>query len=175
MSPNFIFDGWEPVYRILLVGSTGFFAMVFLAQISSRRTLAKMNQYDFIMTVAWGASFGRVLTAREVSIVEALTAFSLLVALQFILSFFQKHSSSFSKIITADPLLLFYQGEFMNERMARENITKENLEAAIRLKGFSSFDEVGCIVMENNGRFSVIGIRQLSGKHEAVDSLRQQH
>ncbi|MFI7742547.1 hypothetical protein [Kocuria rhizosphaericola] len=38
-----------------------------------------MNSFDFVITVAIGATFGRVLTARSIPLLEAVTAFALLV------------------------------------------------------------------------------------------------
>ncbi len=79
---TFFFGGGEPVARILVVGSLAYIALIFILRITGKRTLARMNAFDFIVTVALGASFGRILIARSVAVVEAIAAFALLALLQ---------------------------------------------------------------------------------------------
>ncbi len=80
---TFFFGGRAPVLRILVVGTFAYGSLITLQRISGKRTLSQMNAFDFLITVALGASFGRILTARNVALAEAVTAFALLMALQF--------------------------------------------------------------------------------------------
>jgi uncharacterized membrane protein YcaP (DUF421 family) len=153
---TFLFGGWEPVARIVVVGSLAYLAMVVLLRVSGKRTLAQMNAFEFIITVALGASFGRILTARNVALVEAVTAFALLVALQFVVTWLKVRSPGFARIVTAPPALLYYRGRFLRDAMRRERITEDELRTAIREKGAGSFDEVEAVVLESDGRFAVV-------------------
>ncbi len=49
------FDGWDDIYRILIVGVSSYAGIVFLLRISGKRTLAKWNSFDFIVTIALGS------------------------------------------------------------------------------------------------------------------------
>lgn len=60
---SFLFGGWAPVLRVLVVGTLGYLALVAMLRWSTKRTLVQMSAFDFIITVALGASFGRILTA----------------------------------------------------------------------------------------------------------------
>ena len=46
------FDNWETVARIAINTTLAYAAMVILLRISGKRTLSKMNAFDFIVTVA---------------------------------------------------------------------------------------------------------------------------
>ncbi|MFC6997404.1 DUF421 domain-containing protein [Rufibacter roseus] len=152
----FFWNGWEPLLRILVVGSITYFGIVLLLRISGKRTLASMNAFDFIVTVAMGSAFGRILTAKQVSIAEALTTFALLVSLQFIISFLQKRSKLFSRFITSEPTLLYYHNQFLEKNMRKERIRKESLLASVRKNKLNSLEEVDAIVLETDGTVSVI-------------------
>ena len=52
--PNFFFDGWAPILRILLVGTVTYFTLMLLVRISGPRTLAQTSVFDFILAVAIG-------------------------------------------------------------------------------------------------------------------------
>jgi hypothetical protein len=83
---TFFFGGWEPVLRIVVVGTVAFAALVVMLRATGQCPLAQMNAFDCIVTVATGASFGRLLTAHQVALIEAGTAFTLLVAPQFLIT-----------------------------------------------------------------------------------------
>ncbi|MEX1093181.1 MAG: DUF421 domain-containing protein, partial [Acidimicrobiia bacterium] len=49
------FDGWEPVLRILMIGPLAFITLVVVLRSSGKRTLSKMNAFDFVVTIALGS------------------------------------------------------------------------------------------------------------------------
>jgi uncharacterized membrane protein YcaP (DUF421 family) len=150
------FNGWEPIARTLLVGTLGYFSIVVLLRFGKKRTLASLNAFDFVVVVAIGAAFGRVLTARHVALAEAIAAFALLVALQFVISWLQIRFRSVHRLVMAGPTLLFYRGEYLLDAMREERVTEEDLKRAARHHGAGSMDLVDAIVLECDGRFSII-------------------
>ena len=152
----FWFGGWPPIIRILVVGALMYVALVILLRLSGSRTLASMNVFDFIVTVAIGAAFGRTLTTRAVALVEALTAFALLVGLQFSVAWAQTRWTQLMGIVTNPPALLYFRGEFLRKAMRQQRVTEALLRAAVRKEHLGSMNEVEAIVLESSGEFSVI-------------------
>ncbi|KLU08983.1 membrane protein [Kocuria sp. SM24M-10] len=152
-----LFDGWEPVARIVVVGTLAYTALVVLLRVSGKRTLSRMNSFDFVITVAIGATFGRVLTTRSVPLVEAVTAFALLITLQYVVTSLQIRSKRFSRLVTAEPALLLYQGRVLHDALRAERLTEKELEGAVRKHGMGSLQEAEAVVLEADGRLSVIG------------------
>ena len=169
---TFFFGGWEPVARILVVGPLAYAALVLLLRISGKRTLARMNAFDFIVTVAIGAVFGRVVTARSVALAEAVAAFALLVILQYIMSALQIRFPAFASAVTSPPTLLFYSGRVLHQNLRKERLTEPELQTAIREHGVGSYNEVEAVVLESDGRFAVIK-KKTAGDHSAMESLAQ--
>ena len=152
----FFWGGWQPIYRILVVGALTYLGIILILRVSGKRTLASMNAFDFIITVAMGSAFGRILTARSVSVAEALTAFMLLVLLQYMIAWLEIRSKLFHKLITSQPALLYYNGAFIAKNMRKERINKNDLLGAVRKKKFNDLNEVEAIIMETDGSISVI-------------------
>lgn len=152
----FFWNGYEPLLRIIIVGTLTYVGIVILLRTSGKRTLASMNAFDFIITVAMGSAFGRILTAKQVSVSEAITAFILLVSLQYIVSFIDVRWKAFSNLITSQPTLLFHKGEFINKNMRKERIREKDVLGAVRKKRLGSLTEVDAVILETNGDFSVI-------------------
>lgn len=167
----FYFSGWEPLVRILVVGTLTYVALVVVLRISGSRSLASMNAFDFIVTVAIGAVFGRGMTAKSVSLAEVGAALFLLVALQFVVAWLQTRWTGAMGFITSPPRLLYYRGEFLRDAMQRERVTEAEMHAAVRKKEFGSMTEVEAIVLESSGEFSVI---ESLGDGSALDAALQE-
>lgn len=91
----FFWNGLRPSFRFLVVGTVAYIAFVLILKISGKRTLARMSAFDFVIAVAVGAIFGRTLTAKDLSISEAIAAFLLLAFLQFVFASLEGKSKAF--------------------------------------------------------------------------------
>lgn len=154
--PKFFFGGWTPLVRILVVGVAMYVTLVVFLRISGSRTLSDMNAFDFIITVAIGSVFGRALTAKSVTLAEAVVAFALLVVLQYVVTRLQVRWSFFSRLVTNPPSLLYFRGEFLRSEMARQRVTESELRSAVRKKQGGSLADVDAIILESNGEFSIV-------------------
>lgn len=152
----FLWNGWEPILRILIVGTLTYIGIILILRMSGKRTLSNMNAFDFIITIALGSVFGRILTARSISVSEALSAFALLALLQYILSFIEIRSKWFKKFVNSEPTLLYYNGEFIERNLKKERISKNDLFSVVRKNRLDNLEEIAAIVLETDGVVSVI-------------------
>lgn len=118
-----------------MVGTLTYISILFLLRITGKRTLAQMTGFDFLITVAMGAAFGSILAAPSISFSEAFTIFFLLMLLQYIFSFLETRSKRFKKFVTANPTLLFHDGEFLQKNMKNVRVGKEEIIEQIRKNG----------------------------------------
>lgn len=150
-------DGWEPLLRILVVGTLGYAWLVGMLRVTGPRNMAKMTPFDFVLTVTLGSAFGRVLTATEVSIVEAVAAFTVIVALQWLLAYLRQRSQAVARMVDTGPVLLYHEGEFVAKAMRRNRLAESDIHSAARESGRGSLDEVAAVVLQADGTFAVIG------------------
>jgi uncharacterized membrane protein YcaP (DUF421 family) len=167
------FDGWGPLLRILIVGTLSYLSLMFMLRLSGARTLARMNPFDFAITVALGSTYGRLLTAEDVTLAEAVVAFALLVGLQVLFSFLTTRVPGLARVLSPQPALLFYRGDFLHRNMRRERITEADLRTAVREHGLGSIEEVEAIAVETSGRLTVVGQTQV-GSGSALRELKKE-
>jgi uncharacterized membrane protein YcaP (DUF421 family) len=154
---SMIFDGWTPVGRTLVLGLLAYFALVLLLRISGKRTLSKMNAFDFVVTVALGSTLASVLLVEKVSLVQGVTALGLLIALQLVNTFVAVRWPWYQRLLKAEPTLVFYRGRLLEDPMLKQRVTREEILAAIRAHGYADPAQVGAVVLETEGTLSVIG------------------
>jgi uncharacterized membrane protein YcaP (DUF421 family) len=104
---TFLFGGWPAVIRVIFITVTGYITLLLLLRASGRRPLARMSAFDFVITVTLGSAYGRVVTATEVGLVEAVVGFSMLIALQMSAAWLNEHSNVIRRISSEEPTLLY--------------------------------------------------------------------
>lgn len=150
------FNSWDGVWRTLVVGVLAYAALVFLLRVSGKRTLSKMNAFDLIVTVALGSTLATILLNKKVALVEGISAFFILIALQYLVAWLSIRSNGFKKLIKSDPKLIFYQGKYLKENIIKERVLEVEILQAARSSGINSMEQVEAVVLETDGSISVI-------------------
>lgn len=158
---------WTDVGLVLAVGVTAYVLVVAVLRLSGKRTLASLNAFDMVVTVALGSTLATTLVSRSVSLVEGVVAVALLVSLQAVVAFSSVRISRFRRLVKAEPTLLLLDGALLDDRLRRERIAAEEVRQAVRAAGYGSLALVHAVVMETDGTVSVIP-RSQSGDGSAL-------
>ena len=153
---SMFFESWAGILRTLVIGTLAYGALVALLLISGKRTLTKLNAFDLVITVALGSTLATVLLSKDVTLAEGVAAFVLLIGLQFIVTWSSVRWAAFSRLVKADPTLLFYQGRMLERPLRQQRVTESEVRAVIRATGHSVMDEVEAVILETDGSFSVL-------------------
>jgi uncharacterized membrane protein YcaP (DUF421 family) len=164
----FFFDGWAPILRIVLMGVSGYVTLLLLLRVSGQRTLSQMTPFDMVITVTIGSAFGRVLTAKEVSVAEVVTVFAVLVALQWLVVLVRSRVPALGRVLVAEPALLYHAGEYNQRALRRHRVDQSELETIVRQQGLGSIAEARAVILEPDGKFAVISPSQV-GDGSALD------
>ncbi|MHA6720328.1 DUF421 domain-containing protein [Sphingomonas sp. RS6] len=160
------FDSLHDLARVLLVGSIAYAALVAMLGLSGKRTLAKMNAFDLVVTVSLGSTLATVLLSKDVALTEGVLAFALLALLQFLVAWSSLRFPLVKSLAKSTPRLLLEDGRLIDEAIRRERVTPEEVRAAIRGAGLGEVDSVAAVVLETDGSFSVIA-RENAGNRSA--------
>jgi uncharacterized membrane protein YcaP (DUF421 family) len=151
-----LFDSWQGLGRVLLVGALAYAGLVLLLRVSGNRTLSKLNAFDLVVTVALGSTLATVLLSKDVALVEGLLAFALLIGLQFLVTWGSVRSELFNRIVKTAPVLVLHRGAFLYAAMRRARVAEDEILAALRGQGVRDPSEVQGVVLESDGSLSVV-------------------
>ncbi|HSX90873.1 MAG TPA: YetF domain-containing protein [Pseudomonas sp.] len=150
------FDNWQALLRTLVVGVLAYIGLIFLLRLSGRRTLSKMNAFDLVVTVALGSTFATILLNKDVSLAQGILALALLIGLQYLVTWTSVRTAWVRRLVTGEPALLFYRGQFLSSAMRVARVTEDEIRAAIRASGIEALASVEAVVLETDGTFSVV-------------------
>ena len=165
------FDGWYGLIRVALVGASAYAALLLMLRASGKRTLSKMNAFDFVVTIALGSTLASVLLSKDVPLAEGVLALALLISLQYLITWMSVRSSLVDRIVKSDPVLLLHRGKFLSGPMREARVTEGEILAAVRNHGQSEVGGVEAVVLETDGSFSVIAHAE-GGAASALDDVR---
>lgn len=66
-----------------MLGVLSYTALVVLLRTSGKRTLSKMDAFDFVVTIALGSTLASVMLSKNTSWAQGVVAFGLLITLQY--------------------------------------------------------------------------------------------
>lgn len=164
------FDGWTPLLRTLLVGVLAYINLIIFLRVTGKRTLSKMNAFDFVVTVALGSTLATILLNKDVSLAQGSLALALLVVLQLIITWASARTRWVQQTVTGEPTMLLFRGEFMNDALRRTRVTTNEVRAAVRAAGLAAMEDVEAVVLETDGSFSVVKRRD-NGAHSSLEGI----
>ena len=156
MQQSTFFDNWAGLLRVIVVGTLAYVALVVLLRTSGKRTLSKMNAFDFVVTVALGSTLATIILSKDVALLEGIVAFGLLIALQFVITWLSVRFAVVGKLVKSEPTLLFYQGQFLRRQMRHNRIVESEVLAAVRSQGMASLDDAEAVILEADGSFTTV-------------------
>lgn len=150
------FDNWSDIGVIALTTLVIYAALIAILQFAGKRSIAKLNIFDLVVTVALGSILASVMLTSSLSVADGLTAFVVLAFLQWTVSFLSVRLGWFKQVVRSDSRMLLKDGKFLEDEMKAERVTHGEIEAAIRGQGHGKIENIAAVVLETDGSFSVI-------------------
>ncbi|WP_114750928.1 DUF421 domain-containing protein [Pleomorphovibrio marinus] len=154
---HLLFENWQSLFRTFVITILAYFCMVTFLRAFGKRTLSKMNAFDFIVTVALGSTLAAVALNKDIPLADGALAFFLFISLQFVITWLSVRFKAVKNIVTSQPTLLLFKGELISENVKKERITVEEIHLSAREKGFQDLKQVDVMVLETTGEITVLG------------------
>lgn len=166
-----LFDSFTGLARVILLGASAYLALITILRISGKRTLAKMNAFDLVVTIALGSTLATILLTKDVALAEGVLAFAVLVLLQFVIAFLAIRSRWAERLVKSQARILLTDGVVDQRALRMERVTESEIHSAIRAAGFGDLSKVAAVVLETDGSFSVVAAAD-AGDRSALHSIR---
>lgn len=168
---NIFFNNWDSLFRTLIIGVCSYLILILMLRVIGNKTLSQLNAFDLIVTVALGSTLATVILNKSVALADGVLALFLLIILQFFISRLAKKSDVVEKVIKTEPRLLYFQGSYLKEAMDESRVTRDEVLQVIRSKGIGDPKEVDAVVLETNGKFSVI--KKLKDEEKVLQNVKR--
>ncbi|TAA72428.1 DUF421 domain-containing protein [Planococcus salinarum] len=169
MLDTLLFDGWTSPVRIVVMSILIYGYLIFIMRLAGKRNLLQYNMFDVIISVAYGSTIATILLTEKISFIEGAFSLGMLTLLQLFIAVMEMKSRKFSAIINPTPTFLYYEEEFCEEVLEKERVLKSEIRNALRQQGIGSMEKVEAIVLEGNGKISIITKSEAGSMDTLVD------
>jgi uncharacterized membrane protein YcaP (DUF421 family) len=134
------------IYAVVLVG----------VRLSGKREVGQMTPFDLTLLLLLSNAVQNAMTGPDTSLLGGVVAASTLLLLNYFVADLSGANRRFRKFIQGQPSLLIHDGKIIESHMAKEHVSMDELERALREHGVGSYHDVALGVLEVDGSISLL-------------------
>jgi uncharacterized membrane protein YcaP (DUF421 family) len=141
---------------IVLRAAFAFAFIFFLTRIVGRRELSSLEPFDLIMLIVLGDLVQQGVTQSDYSVTGLVLAAGTIALLQVGVSYLNYRFRRVRQVLAGEPIVLIEDGRVLEANLARERLTRGELEEGARQSQLDSLEKVRWAVLESSGQISFI-------------------
>jgi uncharacterized membrane protein YcaP (DUF421 family) len=156
------------IYVVVLVG----------VRLSGKREVGQMTPFDLTLLLLISNAVQNAMTGPDTSLAGGIVAAATLLVVNYFVAELSGGNRRFRKFVEGQPSLLIHDGQIIPAHMAKERVSMDELERALREHGIASYHDVALAVLEVDGSISCLKydeIKPTAGSHLARRKFLQKH
>src|SRR4030081_234642 len=129
------------IYLVVLIG----------VRLSGKREVGQMTPFDLTLLLLLSNSVQNAMTGPDTSLVGGVVAACTLLLLNYFAADLSGANRRFRRFIQGQPSLLIHDGQIIEAHMAKEHVSMDELQRALRGHGISDYHQVALAVLEVAG------------------------
>jgi uncharacterized membrane protein YcaP (DUF421 family) len=142
--------------------------VLFGVRLSGKREVGQMTPFDLTLLLLLSNSVQNAMTGPDTSLIGGVAAAGTLLILNFVVAEYSGMNRRFRRWVQGSPSLLIHEGQAIESHMAREHVSLDELQRALREHGVASIADVALGVLEVDGSISLL-------KYDDVDPKALPH
>jgi uncharacterized membrane protein YcaP (DUF421 family) len=173
-----VFPGAHVLLQIVLRTAVIYCVVLLGVRLSGKREVGQMTPFDLVLLLLISNSVQNAMTGPDTSVYGGVAAACTLLVLNYLIANLSGANRRFRKFIQGEPSLLIHDGQIMEAHMAREHVSMDELQRALRERGIASYHDVALAVLEVDGSISCLkydDIEPTAKTHLARRRFLQKH
>jgi uncharacterized membrane protein YcaP (DUF421 family) len=150
------FPGSHVLLQIVLRTSIIYLLVLIGVRLSGKREVGQMTPFDLTLLLLLSNSVQNAMTGPDTSLAGGAVAASTLLILNYLVANVSGSNRRFRRWVEGEPSLLIHDGQVIESHMARERVSMDELNRALREHGINSCDQVALAVLEVDGSISCL-------------------
>jgi uncharacterized membrane protein YcaP (DUF421 family) len=134
------------VYAVVLFG----------VRLSGKREVGQMTPFDLTLLLLISNAVQNAMTGPDSSLAGGVVAAATLLVLNYFIAEVSGANRRFRKFVQGQPSLLVHDGQIIPSHLAKEHVSMDELERALREHGIGSYHDVALAVLEVDGSISCL-------------------
>src|SRR5215471_6077752 len=169
------FPGAHVLLQVLLRTGAIYLLVLIGVRLTGKREVGQMTPFDLTLLLLLSNSVQNAMTGPDTSLLGGAVAAGVLLVLNYLLAEFSGINRKFRSVIQGQPTLLIHNGQLITPNLAREHLTVDEVERALREHGVSCIADVALAVLEVDGSISVLKYDDVPGHLKPQKRLKFLH
>jgi len=157
-----MFPGTHVIVEIVLRTVVIYFVVLAGVRLSGKREVGQMTPFDLVLLLLISNSVQNAMTGPDTSVLGGIAAAVTLLVMNYGVAELSGCNRRFRKIVEGQPSLLVHDGKIIAPHMAKEHVSMDELERALREHGINSYHDVALAVLEVDGSISCLKYDELN-------------
>jgi uncharacterized membrane protein YcaP (DUF421 family) len=166
---------WHTVLEIAVRTSVIYVLVLIGIRVTGKREVGQMTPFDLTLLLLLSNSVQNAMTGPDTSLVGGIAAALVLLTLNFLLAETSGINRRFRKLVQGSPTLLIHNGQCITTHMAKEHVSMDELNRALREHGVSCVADAALAVLEVDGSISVLKYDDVPGHEHPQKRLKFLH
>jgi uncharacterized membrane protein YcaP (DUF421 family) len=154
--------GTHVIVEIVLRTAVVYIVVLLGVRLSGKREVGQMTPFDLTLLLLISNSVQNAMTGPDNSLVGGIAAAATLLLMNYVIADVSGTNRRFRKLIQGQPSLLIHNGSIIMAHMAKEHISMDELERALREHGINTYRDVALAVLEVDGSISCLKYDELA-------------
>jgi uncharacterized membrane protein YcaP (DUF421 family) len=125
-------------------------------RLSGKREVGQMTPFDLTLLLLLSNAVQNAMTGPDTSLAGGVVAAVTLLVVNYFVADLSGANRRFRKFIQGQPSLIVHDGQVIEAHMAKEHVSMDELERAMREHGISDYHQVALAVLEVDGSISFL-------------------
>lgn len=137
-------------------GSVALYILIIAClRILGKKGLAEISLGDLVLIILIGEAIGSLIP-QENAFISAVVCIVTLTFTNFVIEKLALKSKFMKRFLEGNPVVIVRNGRIYSQKMKKENLTREDLDEALRENGIKDIKNVEKAVLETDGGISII-------------------
>jgi uncharacterized membrane protein YcaP (DUF421 family) len=150
------FPGIHVLLQIVLRTGVIYLLVLIGVRLSGKREVGQMTPFDLTLLLLLSNSVQNAMTGPDTSLLGGAVAASTLLIVNYLVANVSGSNRRVRRLVEGEPSLLVHDGKVIDSHMAREHVSMDELNRALREHGISGCDQVALAVLEVDGSISCL-------------------
>jgi len=150
------FPGSHVLLQIVLRTGVIYLLVLIGVRLSGKREVGQMTPFDLTLLLLLSNSVQNAMTGPDTSLMGGAIAAGTLLILNYLVAELSGVNRRFRRVIQGQPTLLIHDGEAIASQMAKEHVSFDELNRALREHGISTIKQTALAVLEVDGSISCL-------------------
>ena len=150
------FPGSHVLLQIVLRTGVIYLLVLIGVRLSGKREVGQMTPFDLTLLLLLSNSVQNAMTGPDTSLMGGAIAAGTLLVLNYLVAEVSGGNRRFRRLIQGQPTLLIHDGKTIESHMAREHVSFDELQRALREHGIGTIDQTALAVLEVDGSISCL-------------------